>query len=139
MNPAKPLISLDSIITKYDLKLLVYFGSFATGEYREGQSDLDIAFLSQNRLSVEERIGLLHDLALYHRKSEIDLVDLNQADPLLKYEIATKGRLLYEAKIGFYDEYCLYSVRYYYDTKHLREQAREFFQRKLEEELKDAK
>lgn len=138
MNSRKPLVPLESIIKKYQLKLLVYFGSFATGEYQEGKSDLDLAFLSHQQLSADKKTELLQDLILYHRKAEIDLVDLYQAGSLLKYEIADKGRLIYEEQEGLFDEYRLYCFRYYYDTKHFREQARKDFQKRLEEALGNA-
>lgn len=127
-----PRPSLADIVTKYPLRLLAYFGSYGTVHYDPGQSDIDIAYLATTDFDSELLNDFLRDLMLHHRTGNIDLVDLKTAGPLLKYVVATEGRLVYEEREGLFDEYGSYCLRYYYDTQHFRELARSSFQRRLE-------
>lgn len=115
-------ITLEEIIKEYYIRLFVYFGSYKTDDYIDGRSDIDIAFLSDRHLIPEEKNNLLKDLIIYHKKSEIDLVDLEKANGLLRFEIISNGKLLYEKFQGLYLQYQLYCARYYYDTAHFRKQ-----------------
>jgi hypothetical protein len=74
---------------------------------------------------------LLIELSRIFKYSKIDLIDLQKASGLLKYEIANKGRLLYEGTEGFYERYKLYCYRYYYDTSKFRRLKKEYFQEQL--------
>jgi len=59
---------LNEIAEKYNIELLVYFGSYGT-EFYNNESDIDIAFLSAEHLSIQEKLELLEDLIHYHKKS----------------------------------------------------------------------
>jgi predicted nucleotidyltransferase len=124
--------SLVDILDKYPLRLLVYFGSYGTEYYDPGRSDIDIAYLSAVDFDHDTLGSFLRDLMLYHKTGNIDLVNLKTATPLLKYAIVTEGRLIHEEREGFFLEYASYCLRYYFDTKHFREQARSSFQERLE-------
>ena len=76
-----PWPSLEEIVVKYPLRLLVYFGSYGTRHYDAHRSDIDIAYLSTNDLDSDSLDGFLRDLMLYHRTGNIDLVDLKTAGP----------------------------------------------------------
>ncbi|MCX7842359.1 MAG: nucleotidyltransferase domain-containing protein [Clostridia bacterium] len=108
--------ALEGIMKKYSILFAVYFGSYGT-PYFNSESDIDIAVLSSKTLSFEELNNLLSDLILYHRKSEIDLVNLLDADPLLKAEIAEKGRLLYESEEGLFEAYSNFYIKQCYELK----------------------
>jgi predicted nucleotidyltransferase len=76
---------LQQIVEKYHLKLLVYYGSYARQEdYDPSRSDIDIAFISEGQLNSQQLFDLMSDLILLHRKSNIDLVNLQTASGLLK-------------------------------------------------------
>lgn len=122
--------TLEEIVTKYDLRLLLYFGSYGTEHYDPLRSD--IAYLAAEDLSFDTLNDFLRDLMLFHGKGDIDLVDLRKAGPLLKYVVATEGRLVYQEREGLFEEYRAYCLRYYYDTQHLRQQAYAAFRRRLE-------
>lgn len=123
---------LEEIVARYALRLLIYFGSYGTEHYDPRRSDIDIAYLSARDLGFDALDDFLRDLMLYHEKGDIDLVDLKKAGPLLKYVVATEGRLVYEEREGFFEEYRVYCLRYYYDTRHLRQQAHTTFHQRLE-------
>jgi len=101
---------LNEIAEKYNIELLVYYGSYGT-EFYNNESDIDIAFLSAEQLSIQEKLELLEDLIHYHKKSEIELVDLRTADPVLKHEIAVNGRVLYEKEENLFERYRLFYIK----------------------------
>lgn len=108
--------ALNKIVEKYNIEMLVYFGSYGT-EFYNSESDIDIAFLSADYLSGKDKLNLLEDLFHYHKKSEIDPVDLRTADLILKYEIAVSGRLLYEKEENMFERYSLYYIKSIYENK----------------------
>lgn len=107
---------LNRIVEKYNIELLVYFGSYGT-EFYNSESDIDIAFLSSDNLKGKDKLNLLEELIHYHKKSEIDLVDLRTADPILKYEIAINGRLLYEKEENLFERYSMFYIKSIYENK----------------------
>lgn len=115
---------MENIIKKYDLELLVTFGSFQTDRFQK-QSDLDIAYISKRNLTMDEEISLLSALVFYFQKDNIDLVNLKKASPLLAYEVACNGRILFETKNRFLLFKIQASARYI-DTKRLREARKNF-------------
>jgi len=74
-----------------NIRLLVLFGSAARGSDRRG-SDVDVGIIleeSASRAEVEAVLGRAAGRA-------IDIVDLNDAPPQLRFEIARDGRVLIE-------------------------------------------
>ncbi len=131
---------LRGIITKYNITLLVYFGSYARKEdFNPLTSDIDMAYISDDNLSSSQVYGLLTDLIILHRKSEMDLVNLKTASGLLKYEIANDGIILYEKEIGYFANLQPYLYKSYYETKKFRQIKNDIFQKKLAEELKNVR
>ena len=65
---------------------------------------------------------LLEELIIFHRKSEIDLVDLRSAEPILRYEIAKDGKLLYEREEGLFERYRLFYIKRFYELRPLIEE-----------------
>ncbi|MFI5360291.1 MAG: nucleotidyltransferase family protein, partial [Halanaerobiales bacterium] len=59
------------IIEKYGINLLVLFGSYADGTNRQ-DSDLDLAFLSKEILSLDKEHTLLEEMIGYYRKGNLD-------------------------------------------------------------------
>jgi predicted nucleotidyltransferase len=74
------------------------FGSVAHGR-ADRLSDVDIAVLFDERLgaeeSVERQLRFMGDLEVYADR-EVQVVILNQAPPLLAYQVVRHGILLYE-------------------------------------------
>ncbi len=71
------------------------------------------------------------DLGLLFQHGRLDLIDLRKASPLLKFEIADKGRLLFHSEECYFEQYRLYCLRYNYDTAKLRAMKAECFQEQL--------
>ena len=76
-----------------DLKALYIFGSNVDGT-ATAKSDIDIAYLSDARLSAVEKWNLSNKIA-YILKKDIDLVDIFTANTILAYQIVSKGLRVY--------------------------------------------
>lgn len=109
---------LREVAKRFDLDLVILFGSQATGLARAG-SDVDIAVRTRTpreartvewawtlMTALDEAIG-----------GELDFVLLNDAPPLLMFEIASEGKPLYEAKPDAFLEFQLYAAKRHYDNQ----------------------
>jgi len=90
------------------IKFIVLFGSQASGN-RSENSDFDVAVLTikEKNISVLENYTEILDFlskVLDIPDDRIDLTNLNKANPFLKYEVVSSGKLLY----GDEDEYADY-------------------------------
>lgn len=126
-------ISMEAIVKKYQLELLVLVGSYETQHFKKGESDIDLAYLGKKQLTVDQKLSLLEDLARHYRYGKIDVIDLQKASGLLKYQVATQGRLVYESFRGQFDRYYLYCLRYYYDTSKFRKLKQKYLAEQLGE------
>lgn len=124
--------TINALAARYKLQILTYFGSFVTEHYR-ADSDIDIAYLSENPLTAEQKIGLFKDLVIAHRKSDIDLVDLRTAEPILRYEIATKGKPAFEQEEGLFDRYALFYIKQMYELRPVIQERMRLLMREIEE------
>lgn len=89
------------VLTKAAIPLAVVFGSVARQKAR-ADSDIDIAILPPSESwSLAEELALQAELSLALHK-EIDLVRLDQASTLLKWQIVRDGQLIFETKEGMW-------------------------------------
>ena len=98
------------------LDLLVLFGSTVKGRRRAG-SDLDLAVRFDGPADLD---ALYPALAGRLGTDRLDLVDLRRAGPLLAFEVARSGRLLFERRPGTFREFQSLASRRYCDTAKLR-------------------
>jgi predicted nucleotidyltransferase len=101
MDEASTIASLSDRIgdigtERPDLTLAVLFGSQVRGRSRD-RSDVDVALLAD---SVVDLDAAFLALAPRLRSSRLDLVDLRRAGPLLAFEVARHGRVLFERTAG---------------------------------------
>lgn len=111
---------IQNMAGRFGIKLVVLIGSYQTEAFKQGESDVDVAVLFRSNLTPDRRLELLNELSRIFEYHKIDLIDLNRATGLLKYEVSTTGRAVYEESEGFFLRYSLYCLRYYYDTKKFR-------------------
>lgn len=115
-------LNIKNLAKKYNLSLLVLFGSMATSKNHVG-SDVGFAYKRARELSMKDELQLRHDLMrIFHK--EVDLVFIPKASPLLLKEIALKGRLICGKKKDF-DELKVYGMKCFIDFEpyfRLREQ-----------------
>jgi uncharacterized protein len=113
-----------------DLELLVLFGSAATGRARPS-SDLDLAVLCEGPADLD---ALYVALAARFRTDRLDLVDLRRVGPLLAFQIARAGLVLFERSPGLFRQFQSLAARRYADTRRLREAQRRAIQVFLHQE-----
>jgi hypothetical protein len=95
------------------------FGSAQRGQIGEG-SDLDIGVLFDSKPSLDELLNLLADLQRILQFEEIDLVPLNEANPILRFE-AISGRAVFCRDAGRRAEFASLTAREYEDEMALLE------------------
>src|SRR5262245_12699548 len=82
-----------------DVHAAYIFGSVATGRTRNN-SDVDVAVLLAGRprpgRSFRYRLKLIADIGSALHRSDVDVVVLNDAPPLLAHRILAKGKLVFE-------------------------------------------
>lgn len=111
------------IAEKFGARFIVLHGSYADGKAHD-KSDIDVAVLLRskrvNQLPLNEYAQLLEELARAcdSGMSVIDLSCLKNANILLRYEITSKGQLLY-GDPDAYEQFCAFSFRDYIDAKDL--------------------
>lgn len=93
-----PPTEYKKIAQKYDLDLLIVFGSQANNT-KNHLSDLDLAFFRLKSFSPEEENNLAEDLMYLHKRADIDIINIkNNPNALLRYQIFMEGKPLYEKK-----------------------------------------
>ncbi|HEY9830497.1 MAG TPA: nucleotidyltransferase domain-containing protein [Stenomitos sp.] len=115
------------------LKMLVLFGSRARGDIH-ANSDWDFAALYDEELressckdkafawfEVPILIGQVFDL----NSDKIDVVELNHCTPLLGYQVARDGKLLYEQQAGEFINFQRQAWKIYADTAKFRKAQRQ--------------
>ncbi len=105
-------LKIAKIAKKFQLKLIVIFGSFVSGKNRK-DSDLDIAVLGSREVSFKEQISLINELSQIFNKN-IDLSVLNRANPLLLFQASKNPILLYGSREEFL-KFKLYAFNAYND------------------------
>ena len=107
-----------------DLELIVLFGSAASGRARS-RSDVDVAVLNRGGADLD---ALFLALAPRLKTDRLDLVDLRRAGPLLAFEVARSGVVLFERSPGVFRQFQSLASRRYADTKKLRDAQRRSIQ-----------
>jgi len=110
---------IEKLAEKHKIKFIVLFGSRAKGVFRE-DSDFDVAVYMDgfNDMNIYNAalFGLGEILDIPAEK--IDLTNLKNANPLLRYEIAREGKLLFGNEMS-YLEFKAFAFRDYIAAKSL--------------------
>lgn len=107
---------LEGICREFKLSFVVLFGSQLPGK-RGLKGDYDIAVLSQNGISGSRELDLISRFSQILKTDAVDIIILNFAHPLVQYEVATTGRLLYERKAGSFDRFRWQAIQKWNDNK----------------------
>lgn len=108
---------------KNNIEFIVLFGSRAKGGFSH-ESDFDVAFLKKEGIklfsNLSEYAEFVSLFAKYLKISseKIDLVDLSQANILLRREITEGGKLLYGNSTN-YEDYKSFAYRDFVDARPL--------------------
>lgn len=119
---------LKRVARRYNLDLIILFGSQAKGRASEG-SDIDVAVRARRRRwgDADWELGLVSDLtAALESSGEVDVAFLNGADPVLLFEVASDGVPLFEAEPAGFAQFCSYAARRYEDNRKWFERRRRY-------------
>lgn len=105
------------IAKKHGLKLVVLYGSQATGKAKPN-SDIDIAILGKRRIDFKKHIELIGEFAGVFRTDEVDVKLLHDTNPLFRYQVMRDGVLLYGENYDFVS-FRAYAFRDYMDSQDL--------------------
>jgi predicted nucleotidyltransferase len=108
---------IDHIARKYNLLLVILYGSHASGRTCK-ESDIDIAVLGTRPITFENLIDLNNEFAEIFKVKEIDVKSLHNTNSLFRYQVMSKGVLLY-GKSYDYNSFKSYAFRDYYDSQDL--------------------
>ncbi|MCX6718281.1 MAG: nucleotidyltransferase domain-containing protein [Candidatus Staskawiczbacteria bacterium] len=106
-------INLKEIAKRYHLKMVLLFGSQATGKTHK-ESDFDIAYLPEKNLSYDDEININLQFANIFRNDRVDTVDINKSNPLLLFQVSKNSILLYGNRQDFL-KFKLYAFNAYND------------------------
>ena len=118
--PEEQKQKLTEIGKKFDLKLILLYGSYAKGTQTE-LSDLDIAVLREKPLDFNTHVELYGEFSSIFGDIErdLDVQILDRKDPLFLYQVAKNSQLLYGSTLD-YNEFRAYAFRAYHDSRDLR-------------------
>ncbi|RLC38237.1 hypothetical protein DRH27_02780 [Candidatus Falkowbacteria bacterium] len=109
---------LSQIAKKYNLKLIILFGSFASGKTHK-ESDLDIAIQYKREpgsSAFNDELALIGEFTKIFNGKKVDLCLINRANPLLLKQINQNCVLLYGDLSDFYN-FKIYAFNRYNDYK----------------------
>lgn len=112
-------LKIVEIAKKYGFKLVVLFGSQATGRVHK-KSDVDIGYLSERAIDYRELYDITLELSRIFNNPDIELVNLNNVSPELKKQVADQGIVLHEDNTVLFDLFKVRAHRAYMETKPLR-------------------
>ena len=117
--------TVNQLAKKYGLELVLLFGSRADGSQRE-KSDFDIAYSSLKPLAFMEENKMAIALHEVCKTSDVDIMNISNAGPLLLKQIVDEGVVLYEAKESIFNNLYLYAMNQYRESAVLNELRRSY-------------
>ena len=113
------------VSARQDVHAAYVFGSVASGRARP-DSDVDVAVLLADRRGrrldrLSYRLALIADLGSALRRSNVDVVILNDATPLLAHRVLSQGRLVFERSASARVRFQVDVARRYQDVRPLLE------------------
>jgi predicted nucleotidyltransferase len=126
----KKINNLGNFCKKHGVELAVVFGSRATGR-EKADSDVDLAVVLGPDAAGMDKLEMLLDLdGIFERR--VDLIVLTpETDPLLKHEIFSNGKPLYEGCEGLFMRHKAAAWHEWIDTAPIRELEKKRLERIL--------
>jgi len=110
-----------NLAEKYGLSLLMLFGSQVTGKTHK-ESDFDIAYLADKKLSFEDGGRIIIEIAkIIGARDErlVNLCNIKESGALLLKEIFDRHQVLFCADRNVYDSYKIFSVKNFIESRPL--------------------
>lgn len=132
LNALRP--QLEGVFAQRPVRLAYLFGSQVKGR-AHADSDVDVAVLLNESLTADERFAerltLIGALSRLFRTDNVDVAILNEASPLLCYNVLRDGVLLYCADESARVAFQVRALRTYEDTAPLRRMLAEAMERRI--------
>jgi len=120
---------IGQIAKKYDFIYVIIYGSLVEGRYVEGESDIDIAIKIKNIPRGGKNIfKLLANLVSDIGIDNIDIIILNNCDPIIRFEVLINGVLIYCIDEEEYYSDVIKSLKWYDDWRYI---EKSFMEREL--------
>ncbi len=126
----KPKIA--ELAKRYGLTLVVLFGSQVTGKTHR-ESDVDVAYMSERKLSFDDEAFLNFNLTEIFHNDKVSLVNMKAASPLLLKQVVTNAVVLHERTPHLFVEMFLYGLRIYEEAQPIFELRDAYLTRRLNE------
>ena len=116
-SPPSPAPALEPVLRLAretpGLRLLVLFGSRARGDVYE-RSDWDLGYLAGPELDLDAfRVEATHHL----KTDDVDLVDLDRANGVLRFRVASEAQVLFEADPDAFADFWFQAVSFWCDAR----------------------
>lgn len=136
LNIAQYREQYQQVFSTHGVTLAYLFGSQAEGKAGP-LSDVDVAVLLGPQVEREQwfqvQLDLIGALTCMFHRNDVDVVVLNEATPLLAYQIIRHGQIIYEDEATRPAvDFATYAIRRYADTAPLRRLKRRYLEEWLE-------
>ncbi len=111
LNNFEVEIIINILVEKLSPQFLYLFGSAAAGKLRS-DSDVDIAFLSNNNIGDYEAFMIAQELASVIGR-DVDLINFKKASTVLKAQIVGNGKVIYETSRNETNEFQIRVLKEY--------------------------
>lgn len=112
----KQNIRIKELAQKHHLRLVLLFGSRVTGKIHK-ESDFDVAYLSEKKLSYDDEVDINFQFTNIFRHDRVDTVDIKRASPLLMFGIFRQCQVLFEIDNLVFPTYRVYAFKKYIEAK----------------------
>lgn len=117
---------------RFNILILYVFGSYASNN-ANALSDLDVAFLPENKFNVDKILSLIGELQDVFEEEAIDLVDLSEVPLTLIHRVFKEGKCIYARDLRTKIEFESRKENLYYDAEHLRKEYFEALKRRIKD------
>jgi predicted nucleotidyltransferase len=119
ISKATEIQIIDFLENKFpELSGIYIYGSYAINQENQ-ESDIDIAFLTEEKITTVEKWKIQEELAAKLDK-DVDLVDLKNASVVLRKEIIEKGKLIYSTNQYKVESFEMTTLSMYIDLNETR-------------------
>ncbi len=110
--------NIKQLAEKYDLSLIILFGSQATGKTHP-KSDVDLAFLAKSPMNLMEIAKMQAEFSEELKIRDLEMTALNGAHPFLLKQVAQKSIVLYEEEKSLFAKFKIYAFKRFIEAKKL--------------------